>query len=407
MTDFQGIGAVSATLRTLLKDRAELPTGAATVLFTVGPPRSEAVDGTAEKARVNLFLYRVTENGSLKNQELPGRASSNGYGHPPLSVDLHYLLTAYGSTAIDEDFVDETRAHHLLGSAMRVLNDYPVITDDLVTVRAPTGQPILDTALLSEFERVKLSLDQISLEDLSKVWTALTLPYRASAAYKITVVQIQSRRPTRSAQLVGEPPAAGPRVAVVPMRRPRIHGLAVRRPTDPPDRERAQAYARIGDTLVIRGSQVGGERTHVAIGSFDATAAIASAAEDRLAVVLPEDPGLQPGGLPVQVRVDAPGVAAPLAGSNVAVFSLVPRVDSVEFKTGPKRLRVTGARLFAPDTASVAILGDRVVESAAYTTSRTDEIAFRLPKGVTAGTYSLRVRVNGAESIDERTVEIT
>jgi Pvc16 N-terminal domain len=407
MTDFQGIGAVSATLRTLLKDRAELPAGSGTVLFTVGPPRSEAGDGTAEKARVNLFLYRVTENGSLKNQELPGRASSNGYGHPPLSVDLHYLLTAYGSTAVDEDFVDETRAHHLLGSAMRVLHDYPVVTDDLRTVRAPVGQPILDTALLGEFERVKLSLDQISLEDLSKVWTALTLPYRASAAYKINVVQIESRRPTRSARPVGEPPAAGPRVAVVPMRRPRIRVLAVRRPTDPPDRERPQAYARIGDTLVIHGSGLGGERTHVTIGSFDATAAIASAVEDRLTLVLPDDPALQPGGLPVQIRVDAPGVAAPLAGSNVAVFSLVPRVDDVVFRTGPKRLRVTGARLFAPDSESVAILGDRLVASAAYTTSRTDEIAFRLPNGVAAGTYSLRVRVNGAESIDDRTVTIT
>jgi hypothetical protein len=123
--------------------------------------------------------------------------------------------------------------------------------------------------------------------------------------------------------------------------------------------------------------------------------------------VLPDDPALQPGGLPVQIRVDAPGVAAPLAGSNVAVFSLVPRVDDVVFRTGPKRLRVTGARLFAPDSESVAILGDRLVASAAYTTSRTDEIAFRLPNGVAAGTYSLRVRVNGAESIDDRTVTIT
>lgn len=407
MTDFHGIGAVSATLRTLLKDRAELPAGAGPVAFTLGPPRSEAVDGTAEKARVNLFLYRVTENGSLKNQELPGRTSSNGYGHPPLSVDLHYLLTAYGSTAIDDDFVDETRAHHLLGSAMRVLHDYPVITDDLRTVRAPVGQPILDSGLLGEFERVKLSLDQMSLDDLSKVWTALTLPYRASAAYKITVVQVESRRPTRSTQLVGEPPDAGPRVAAVPMRRPRIHGLAVRRPTDPPDRDRPQAYARVGDTLVIRGSGLGGERTHVMIGSFDASAAVASAVEDRLAVLLPDDLALQPGGLPVQIRVAAPGLATPLEGSNVAVFSLVPRVDDVEFKTGPKRFRVTGARLFSPDSASVAILGDRLVASAAYTTSRPDEIAFRLPKGVTAGIYSLRVRVNGAESIDNRTVTVT
>jgi hypothetical protein len=406
MTDFQGIGAVSATLRRLLQDRAEVPAGAGSVLFTVGPPRSEAGDGTAEKARVNLFLYRVTENGSLKNQELPGRASSNGYGHPPLSVDLHYLLTAHGSTAVDDDFVDETRSHLLLGSAMRVLHDYPVVTDDLRTVRAPPGQPILDPALIGEFESVKLTFDPVSLEDLSKVWTALTLPFRLSAAYKVTVVQIESRRPARSAKPVGEPPQAGPKIVVFPMRRARISAIAVRRPTDPPDRERPQGYARIGDRLVIRGSGLGGERTRVLIGSFDATAAITSVAEDRLELLLPDDPALKPGSLPVHVRVDAPGVATPLVRSNVAVVVLVPRVDSAEFKAGPKRVAITGARLFAADLESVTILGDRLVASTAYTTSRQDEIGFRVPTGVTAGTYALRVRVNGAESIDDRTVTI-
>ena len=407
MTDFQGIGAVTATLRTLLQDRAEVPADVAPVVFSVGPPRSEASDGTPEKARVNLFLYRVTENGSLKNQELPGRAGSNGYGHPPLSVDLHYLVTAYGSTALDDDFVDETRGHVLLGSAMRVLHDYAVVREDLVTVRAPAGQPILDAALIGEFEDLKLTLDPISLEDLSKVWTALTLPFRASAAYRVTVVQIESRRPVRSAKPVGEPPDAGPTVLAVPIRRPRIEALAVRRPGDAPDLDRPLAYARIGDTLVIRGSGLAGAGTRVLIGSIDATDAIAKPAEDRLELLLPDDPALGPGALRVQVRVATPGLATPLVASNAAVFVLVPRVETVVFRTGPKRLRVTGSRLFAADRESVAILGDRLVASAAFTTSRPDEIAFRLPAGVTAGDYSLRVRVGGAESIDDGAVTVT
>jgi len=405
MTDFQGIGAISATLRRLLADRSQIPAGAGNVAFTVGPPRSEATDGTAERARVNLFLYHVTQNGELKNQELPGRASSNGYGHPPLSVDLHYLLTTYGSTAVDDDFVDETRAHLLLGSAMRVLHDYPVITDDLRTVKAPANQPIMDSALLGEFESVKLTLDPVSLEDLSKVWTALTLPYRASAAYKVTVVQIESNRPTRSAQPVGEPPLAGPRVVAVPMRRPRIAGLALRRPGDPPDRERPQAYARIGDTLVIRGSGMGSGTT-VLLGAFDASAAVTLAAEDRIELVLPDDPALHPGALPVALRLTAPGTATPLVGSNVAVFVVVPRVSNAIFEANPRRIRIEGVRLFSPERESVALIGDRVVASAAYTTSRDDLVIFRVPAAVATGDHSLRVRVNGAESIDNRTVAV-
>jgi hypothetical protein len=45
-----------------------------------------------------LFLYRATENASLKNQMIPGQGHPSEYGHPPLSLVLHYLLTAYGAT---------------------------------------------------------------------------------------------------------------------------------------------------------------------------------------------------------------------------------------------------------------------------------------------------------------------
>jgi hypothetical protein len=397
---------VSATLKRLLEDRVQIPAGAGQVFFTVGPPRSEAPDGTPETSRVNLFLYQVTENGALKNQELPGRASSNGYGHPPLSVDLHYLLTAHGSTAIDDDFVDETRAHLLLGSAMRVLHDYPVVTEDLRTVRVPQNQPIVDPALVGELESVKVTLDPVSLEDLSKVWTALTLPYRASAAYRVTVVQIESRRPARSSKPVGEPPAAGPRVTAIPVRRSRIASLAVRRPGDPPDAERSQAYARIGDTLIIRGSGLSGSGTRVMLGAFDASAAVSSVGEDRIELVLPDDPALQPGAVPVQLRVTVPGVATPLVGSNLGVFVLVPRVSDASFLSNPKRFRMDGARLFSSERESVALVGDRVVASADYTTSRDDLVIFRLPAGVGSGPHSVRVRVNGAESIDDRTVAV-
>src|SRR6476620_1592011 len=99
MSDFSAIGGVSTTLQTLLMDRMELPKGMASVPVTIGPPPFTARDNELhdENARVNLFLYRVTQNGFLQNQEIPGRGAGNGYGHPPLSLDLHYLVTAYGN----------------------------------------------------------------------------------------------------------------------------------------------------------------------------------------------------------------------------------------------------------------------------------------------------------------------
>ena len=65
MSDFQAIGGMSATLQDLLKDRMEKPPGLTDFQVTISTPQPEKENGQSpETARVNLFLYRVTENGS-------------------------------------------------------------------------------------------------------------------------------------------------------------------------------------------------------------------------------------------------------------------------------------------------------------------------------------------------------
>src|SRR5687767_918056 len=139
MSDYRGIGGVSATLQVLLRDRLELPLlqfpSVTNVQVTVGmPPEPDTTGGTAEEPRINLFLYRVSENGYLKNQEIPGRGSS-GYGSPPLSLELHYLLTAYGTTQEGALPSDAKLSHHLFGNAMRVLHDNAIVNTQLVRQR--------------------------------------------------------------------------------------------------------------------------------------------------------------------------------------------------------------------------------------------------------------------------------
>ena len=128
MSDYTALGGVSRSLRTLLQDRMEippLPSGFTTVPITIGTPDE---DDDADVPRVNLFLYWVTENRFCKNQEIPGHGHPAAYGRPPLSLDLHYLVTAYGKTQeTGAQFSDETLAQWLLGGTMRVFHDYPVM----------------------------------------------------------------------------------------------------------------------------------------------------------------------------------------------------------------------------------------------------------------------------------------
>lgn len=412
MSDFRAIGGVSASLKTLLEDRMEMPTGVTEFEVTVSAPRSESEDDTAvEKPRINLFLYRVAENGSLKNQEIPGQGHPAAFGHPPLSLNLYYMLTPYGSTT-DDEFVNETVSHLLLGSAMRVLHDIPVITNQLLTVRSPAGQPILSESLRAAFEQIKLTLDPVSLDDLSKVWTALTLPYRLSTAYMVSVVQIESRQARTFPRPVGEPPPAGPRVFALPMRRPRINEIKVRRPADPPDFERPVAYASIGDTLIVKGINLTGDNTRVMLGEVDATAQVTLLRDQKIELVIPDSPGLQPGPQTVKIVIDVL-LGEPLTPhlglqSNFGVFVLVPLITGLapNLVVTPRTLEINGQRLFNAALESQTLVGDELIPSARYTTSTPAQIRFNLPAAIGTGNHAVRVRVNGVENVVESILNI-
>src|ERR1051326_8973250 len=168
MSDFRAIAGVSSTLQRLLRDRMDTTD----VPVTLAPPDVTLTGDGGQ--RVNLYLYHVGENGSLKNREIYGHGPPAAYGFPPLSLDLRYLLTAYPANESAPD--GDVASQQLLGGAMRVLHDFPLVTADLQiqrTTAGPVGDPILDGTLLHEFERVKVTLEPASLEELAKLWTAL------------------------------------------------------------------------------------------------------------------------------------------------------------------------------------------------------------------------------------------
>jgi hypothetical protein len=395
MADFQAIGSVSATLQTLLQDRMDfpadlLPAGQPVTVTVDAPPLYEAEQGAApaELPQVNLFLYRVAENSFLKNQEIPGRGSS-AYGAPPLSLELFYLLTAYGRTAERPDIGDSKLAQYLLGSAMRVFHDFPVVTDSLARHASPViGDPILDARLAGEFEQLRLCLYPLSLEDLTKVWTALAQPYRLSAAYVVSATQIESRRPRRFPRPVGEPPAAGPRIAAVTLARPEITELRVIRGGS----EHPYPNARIGDTLVVLGHGFIGTNVSVAIGSIQI--AVTPTATNRIEVVVPDavlPDGtaiptaelLQPGVHAVRVLIGVEAMPQVAFESNEAAFMLVPTIVApvvADMPTAdPQLLHVQGLRLWHERLPGQSVIGRSVIPAAAYTAAAPSQIDVPVP----------------------------
>ena len=98
---------------------------------------------------------------------------------------------------------------------------------------------------------------------------------------------------------------------------------------------------------------------------------------------------------PVQIdRVLLPCVESQTARTD-AVLHTRPVVGS------PSRLRVRGNRLLAPNAECMTLVGDQTVEQDAYTAASTStELLMPVPAGATTGDL-VRVRVNGAESLDD------
>lgn len=177
MSNSLAIAAVTATLRNLL-DRG----------LNVSVPGTKVTTRPLDKARahdlgnqVNLFLYQTLPNAAWRNIDLPRTDPATTTGHPALALNLYYLLSAYGQNEDDP----EPFSHRLLGEAMRLLHDHPVLDPQAIK------EALAGNDLHAQAERVRITLQPLSLEEMSKLWSAFQTQYRVSVAYEVSVVLIE------------------------------------------------------------------------------------------------------------------------------------------------------------------------------------------------------------------------
>ena len=123
----------------------------------------------------------------------PGLPSRNGAGagidRPPLALDLHYMLIAYG----DSEYIPQV----LLGLGMQALHETPFLTKDEISSvfsgpLGPVDSALATAELANQVEMIKVTPEPLTTEDLSKLWTAFGGKFRPSAGYEATVVLIES-----------------------------------------------------------------------------------------------------------------------------------------------------------------------------------------------------------------------
>lgn len=184
MSNSLAIAAVTATLRGLIIR------GTGITDVTARPLDNARRSATGNQ--INLFLYQLLPDAAWRNLDMPRQLKSGETGNPPLPLTLYYLLTAYS------DDEDDTNAHRLLGQAMRVLHDHPLLgAEEISNATAPIAE-LSESDLHNQIERVRITLQPLTFEEMAKLWTTFQTHYRVSAAYQVSVVLIESARPTRT-----------------------------------------------------------------------------------------------------------------------------------------------------------------------------------------------------------------
>jgi hypothetical protein len=254
------------------------------------------------------------------------------------------------------------------------------------------------SGLADQVELIKIAPQPLSTDEMSKLWTAFQTHYRSAAAYEASVVLIDSQASTKSQLRVRER-----NVYAHPLLRPVVDSIVSSLGEASP--------IHAGDTILVRGSQLGADATRVRIRDAVVTLDPADVTDTELRVSLAGH-DLPAGLQPLQV-IHTESMGTPAADhrgveSNLTSFVLTPVI------TEP--LSVAGGTLTIETTPGLKA-GQKIVlllnqllaspsdddSAAAYSAElpplEADAASVDFPlTGLTAGTYLVRVRVDGAES---------
>jgi hypothetical protein len=169
------------------------------------------LDVDDDDLRLNWFLYRVSPNTAFSNMEPPRTGWRTARGRPPLALRLSYLLSAFPARATGNGD-QEQFAHAGMAAVMRALHEQAIIAE---------GEPVLSPLALPLVEPLRIAMDDLDLEAVTKIWTAATIPMRLSVGYEVSLVIVDAEDEHRAG-----PPVRTRRVAVLPTIGPRLASLS-------------------------------------------------------------------------------------------------------------------------------------------------------------------------------------
>jgi Pvc16 N-terminal domain len=405
MSNSLAIATVTAALRQHLLGAVQAVVPGADI--TLARPHAGASSQAAvEAASVNLYLYQVIPNPAYRNLDMPTRAHDGRLiQKPEIGLDLHYLLTFYGS---QKDLEPE----RLLGGVIKTMHVYPLLDRRMIEqlVSDPNnGFPQLAKSDLHRaVELVKFRALTLTLEELSKLWSVFfQTPYTLSAAYVGSAVVIEGDNSPAEAL-----PVRSRRIYVDTLRRPVVE--CVRAGENP------LVWLYDNSRLSVVGRHLCGEVTRLSVGNklYVPTAVSDSVIDFDLRTTVGSDLRAGVQGLQVVHHHTQAGAPILASESNVVPIVLHPRIRAVAIENVTVHDAHRDIEITVDVTPPVAP-GQRIVLIFNGSESRaTSSFAFDLISpavdasiikatlnGLTSGEYFVRIQVDGAASALEENID--
>jgi hypothetical protein len=387
MSNYLAVATVTAAIAQILLNAFHTTRPAiAGATVTTGKPESAKTNPSF--VGVNLYLYQITPNIAYRNSDLATRNSDGGLiKRPQVALDLNYLLTFYGGE-------NSLESQLLLGCTVSALHAQPVLTSEIINEAIKHSKGMLaQSDLARQIESVKVAPLYLSLDEWSKLWTVFfQATHVLSVCYQSSVVLIDADLPVPASAL--------------PVRAANVQNTTSLQPFV--EQVGAQGGAAIvaGATLLVNGQRMRGLATRALVGGSELPVQSVAPDGTSLTVALPRRV-LRAGTLNFQVvRETAAGSSALPVGveSNVVTFTLCPVITRMKVLSEAESLLIyVDPIIGAAQPVSVmlnAVSGSPPISYDLSVGSRagdSNHVSVSLA-GVQAGTYLVRVSVDGAQS---------
>ena len=396
MGNYLAFASVTATISYILEEvNRDIPG----IRITTKP--LDSIDFQSPVNGLNIFLYLVAPNSSVDAVDTLARDRvGNPINNPTLLVDLYYLITA--TSAENDDLM----AQKILASAMRVLNEHPVLLRDLIRKAVRNKEGLESSDLADQMDDVRLNLSPLSTEDVTKIWSRFpNATFRTSVPYVATIVLLESK-------MLGPPGYIGSIAfsSISQLKTPFIERIEPQILEYAPDAK----LVILGNSLKAPAVSVEFADNNTTDTTFATPIRAQGISDKRIVVQIPNE--IEPGILKVtinhylsSIKEDEQKVIRnrSVLKSNISPFVLAPRILS------PRQGKVArGSELtikFEPpvskEKAVFVYLGDTAFPTTPVRSSKPDRdskvgsVKFIIPADTAPGVYLLRMAVDGAESL--------